>query len=289
MAITTGTQLKMVQVSTQAKYNDITNKDPGTLYWVVETRKIYLDGVPYGFNNSDVNADLLNNILEVNNKDKSVILSLDKSEDEKNLVLNAEVNLSGLATGEDSNLITKYSDGSIGVPSRTVENIAGHITESNLSSKIGQPNGIAALDATGKLTTEQLPSFVDDVLEFTSKSAFPATGESGKIYVAIDTNTTYRWGGTTYVEISPSIALGITSSTAFRGDYGNTAYLHVSKKDNPHGVTKAQIGLGSVSNYGPATQALAEEGNNDGTYMTPLKTKQAIEKLAPRVTWTVID
>ena len=55
----------------------------------------------------------------------------------------------------------------------------------------------------GKVPAAQLPSYVDDVLEYDTMSAFPATGESGKIYVAKDTNLTYRWSGTQYVEISP--------------------------------------------------------------------------------------
>lgn len=71
-----------------------------------------------------------------------------------------------------------------------------------------------------------LPSYVDDVLEYTAKSSFPSTGETGKIYVDKTTNLTYRWSGSAYVEISPSLALGTTSSTAYRGDYGNAAYTH---------------------------------------------------------------
>lgn len=72
----------------------------------------------------------------------------------------------------------------------------------------------------GKVPSSQLPSYVDDVLEYASTSQFPATGESGKIYVALDTNKTYRWGGSDYVEISESLALGETSSTAYAGDKG---------------------------------------------------------------------
>lgn len=78
----------------------------------------------------------------------------------------------------------------------------------------------ADLDNNGKVPSSQLPSFVDDVLEYASTSAFPATGEADKIYIAQDTNKTYRWGGSTYVEISESLALGETSSTAYRGDKG---------------------------------------------------------------------
>ena len=65
-----------------------------------------------------------------------------------------------------------------------------------------------------------MPSYVDDVEEYASKSSFPATGTTGKIYVDTTTNLTYRWGGTTYIEISPSLALGETSSTAYAGNKG---------------------------------------------------------------------
>lgn len=94
------------------------------------------------------------------------------------------------------------------------------------ASQKGTANGVAELDENGKVPSAQLPSYVDDVLEYDNKAAFPATGESGKIYVAKDTNKTYRWSGTAYVEIAGGIALGETSSTAYRGDRGKTAYEH---------------------------------------------------------------
>ena len=84
----------------------------------------------------------------------------------------------------------------------------------------GQPGGLAELDSTGKVPAAQLPSYVDDVLEYSTKAQFPQTGETGKIYVAKDTNLTYRWTGTQYLEISQSLALGETPSTAYSGDKG---------------------------------------------------------------------
>ena len=87
-------------------------------------------------------------------------------------------------------------------------------------SEMGKAGGVATLDGTGQVPASQLPSFVDDVLEYASKSAFPARGETGKIYVALDTNLTWRWSGSAYVEISKSLALGETSSTAYPGDKG---------------------------------------------------------------------
>lgn len=71
----------------------------------------------------------------------------------------------------------------------------------------GAANGVAGLDSTGKVPAVQLPSYVDDVLEYAGLASLPVTGESGKIYVALDTNKTYRWSGSAYVEISASSGL----------------------------------------------------------------------------------
>ena len=107
----------------------------------------------------------------------------------------------------------------------------------------GQPGGLAELDESGRVPSSQLPSYVDDVVEYPSRSDFPTTGESGKIYVATDTNLAYRWGGTEYVEISPSLALGTTAETAGRGDWTQAAYNHSLIKDgsNPHKTTFASL------------------------------------------------
>ena len=78
-------------------------------------------------------------------------------------------------------------------------------------------------------------TYIDDVVEYDNKAAFPQAGEDGKIYIAKDTNLTYRWSGSEYIEISPSLALGETSSTAYPGDKGKIAYDHSQvKTGNPH-------------------------------------------------------
>lgn len=98
---------------------------------------------------------------------------------------------------------------------------------SELNSKVqqfinskGAPNGLASLNESGIIPSAQLPSYVDDVIEVDTFNNLPGTGESGKIYIVQDTNLTYRWSGTDYVEISKSLALGETSSTAYPGDKG---------------------------------------------------------------------
>lgn len=88
---------------------------------------------------------------------------------------------------------------------------------------------LASLDANGKVPAAQLPSYVDDVINgylyeghFYEDSAHTTeiTGESGKIYVDLETNKTYRWSGLAFVEVSESLALGETASTAYAGDKG---------------------------------------------------------------------
>jgi hypothetical protein len=88
-----------------------------------------------------------------------------------------------------------------------------------LSSK-GVANGVAPLDSNNKIPSIHLPGGVDDIKEFADLASFPATGEASIIYVALDTNVIYRWSGSAYVEISSSLALGETSSTAFAGNRG---------------------------------------------------------------------
>jgi len=76
-------------------------------------------------------------------------------------------------------------------------------TPENAANK-GVANGYAGLDSSGKIASSHLPSYVDDVLEYANLAAFPATGDSGKIYIAIDSAKVYRWSGSAYVEISAS-------------------------------------------------------------------------------------
>lgn len=96
----------------------------------------------------------------------------------------------------------------------------------------GAPNGLASLNESGIIPSAQLPSYVDDVIEVDTFSNLPGTGESGKIYIVQDTNLIYRWSGTGYVEISKSLALGETSSTAYPGDKGKATTDKLNKTSN---------------------------------------------------------
>lgn len=83
-----------------------------------------------------------------------------------------------------------------------VENYTDSAIKETVTDKLGAQNGIATLNGTGKVPSSQLPSYVDDVVEYDSLSDFPEEGETGKIYIAKDTGLVYRWSGSEYFEIS---------------------------------------------------------------------------------------
>ena len=127
-----------------------------------------------------------------------------------------------------------YSDGNLGLANNYTDNEvlgakqeANNYTDEQLNNyvsqnDVGSPDGVCPLE-NSKIPSTYLPAYVDDVIEVATFSALP-TGESGKLYITLDTNLTYRWSGTQYTEVSKSLALGETESTAYRGDRGKTAY-----------------------------------------------------------------
>jgi hypothetical protein len=118
--------------------------------------------------------------------------------------------------------LTAASNVSIAITASQVTDFSA-AADARISAQKAQPSGLATLDATGKVPAAQLPSFVDDVLEYADLASFPVTGENGVIYVAIDSNKTYRWSGSTYIEISPSAVTSVFGRSgvvsAQSGDY----------------------------------------------------------------------
>lgn len=168
----------------------------------------------------------------------------------------------------------------------------------------GAANGVAELDSSGKVPSTQLPSYVDDVLEYTAKSNFPSTGEAGKIYVDTSTNLAYRWGGSAYTEISPSIALGTTSSTAFRGDYGNTAYTHANAKGSAftsglykittnaqgHVTAATAVAKSDITGLGiPAQDTTYSEATTSATGLMSADDKIKLDGIATGANKTTVD
>ena len=205
--------------ATDTTYNEATTSTAGLMSAADKTK----------LNSIDNNADV--NIIEKVKVNGSILTP------DANKAVNITVPTKTSDLTNNSNFVSDASyvhidvDSALsGSSSNPVENQAIHTA---LAGKLdttlkGANSGLAELDANGKVPTSQLPSFVDDVVEADNYDSLPVEGETGKIYVTLDTNKTYRWSGSAYVEISESLALGTTSSTAFRGDYGQTAYTHAA-------------------------------------------------------------
>lgn len=101
----------------------------------------------------------------------------------------------------------------------------------------GVANGVATLDANGLVPAAQLPSYVDDVLEFAALENFPAEGEAGKIYVDQATGKIYRWSGSAYINISSAVstadeAVKLATARKINGvDFDGTADITINAED----------------------------------------------------------
>lgn len=138
----------------------------------------------------------------------------------------------------------------------------------------------------GRVPTSQLPAYVDSVQEYATLTNFPTTGQMNVVYLAVNTNKAYRWGGSSYVEITGGVSLGETSATAYRGDRGKTAFDHTTLTNNPHSVTKSQVGLANADNtsdlnkpVSTATQSALNTKQNTLVSGTNIKTVNGVSVL----------
>ena len=213
-------------------------------------------------------------ITEINETVLAIILKLNTLSSTKEDISNKKTDLTSTSN-------THYPS----VPA-VKTGLIGAVTESNtytdtkisaLDSKFipktekGSINGVAQLDASGKVPAVQLPSYVDDVVDlvnivttnptsgmvagnkyynsatkkiFTASTATTGVSsdpESDKIYINTADNTTWRWSGTAMVQLNAGLALGETASTAYRGDRGKIAYDHSISTGNPHNTQISQI------------------------------------------------
>lgn len=140
-----------------------------------------------------------------------------------NVADGAQANTVTSVAGRTGAVVVNKSDVGLG-------NVA-NVEQIPLSQK-SVANGVCPLGSDAKVPSAYLPSYVDDVIEgyyvdsthFYSDSSHTKliTGEAGKIYTDLTNNKTYRWGDSTYVEISASLAIGTTSGTAGDGGVLNT-------------------------------------------------------------------
>lgn len=135
-------------------------------------------------------------------------------------------NVASAALTGGGNAVTKVEDAN-GAITATKEKTFIETSQIGTAST-ATVKGVAELDENGIIVASQLPASVSAIYEAASRSAFPTTGQAAVIYVSLDDNKCYRWGGTSYVEISQSLSLGETTNTAYRGDRGKVAYDHAS-------------------------------------------------------------
>ena len=230
--------------ATDTTYVDATTSTSGLMS---ATDKTKLDGVATGAQVNTIETIKVNGNALTPDTNKAVLIStsnffvnsLDTTQNTFNAITESSdgANMSISSNGENDisvsigdsshNLLTRQLATSNDI--RALETKTEDLKNSKLDTSLkGAANGVAELDANGKVLTSQLPSFVDDVIEAENFAALPNEGETGKIYVTLDDNKTYRWSGSAYVEISASLALGETDSTAYRGDRGKVAYDHAT-------------------------------------------------------------
>ena len=136
-------------------------------------------------------------------------------------------------------------------------------------SEMGTSNGVATLDESGKVPTSQLPEFVSDVKEYDTFNSLPTTGESGKLYFVKDTNKSYRWGGTQYISIADSLALGETSATAYAGDKGKALADEVDKIKSGETVVPNAVDATTVGGLTVKTAVPEDAKFTDTVYTHP--------------------
>ena len=153
--------------------------------------------------------------------------------------------------------------------------LAGYgITDAVSSSLLGAASGVATLDSGGKVPSSQLPSYIDDVLDYTNLASFPATGSTGIIYVDDSTNKTYRWTGSVYIEISASpgstdsVAEG-TTNLYFTNARAQAAVTTIS--GNAATATKLAT-TRTISSTGDATWTVSFDGSANATAALTLAT-----------------
>lgn len=221
--------------------------------------------------NSGANATLENDVLTIDISGASSINVVDNllstsatdalSANQGNVIfISVQLMYTQFGNSIDDIYTTLSSYGDI-----VTHNASEFITPDSLSTSLSTKADLVG----GFVPANQLPSFVDDVLEFANLASFPVTGEAGKLYIAIDTNLVYRWTGSIYAVTSSSLALGESSATAYRGDRGKLAYDHSQATGNPHNTAISDVvGLQTAIDNAAVNFATPTPNSQSGTAYT---------------------
>ena len=244
MAITKSTNKIQFIKANKAAYQDIKGQYPHCIFFAIDDKCIIVDDVEYGLGSADQTELLRKRVADITLTNNSTITLVDASDPANTVgtpitIQNASSTVAGLMSADDKKKFDSFfgSGTGEGVNLDAIWNMIGEkgsgsevqattlwggINEvqnglKTFKNEKGKNGGLAPLDETGVIPSKHLPSYVDDVKEFSSLSAFPEKGESGKIYITADTNLIYRWvvtdvgtGAGNYVEIPRTSAESIT-------------------------------------------------------------------------------
>lgn len=176
----------------------------------------------------------------------------------RQISLTGPVTASGTFDGT-GNLVLNTAIADAALPMSKIDGLEVQLAGLMPLTYLGMAGGVATLDENAKIPANQLPSYVDDVLEYANLAVFPLTGEGGKLYLALDSNLLYRWSGSTYVNISAGSgtadaalkwvnARTLTLSGKAAGAVSFDGSADITLNVTGLTVTKGDVGLGNVDN-----------------------------------------
>lgn len=241
MAITKSTKKIQFIKANKAAYQDIKTQYPHCIFFATDDKCIIVDDVEYGLGSAELTETLKTLVTDITLSGNNTIQLVNAESSpvgDSITINNASQTVAGLMSADDKKKFDSFFGGSgEGANLNAIWNMIGTKKEgSNVQATTlwggidevqdellsfmdqkGQPSGLATLGTDGLIPSEQLPSYVDDVIEVSNQAGLPEKGESGKIYVTADTNLIYRWvvtdaetGAGSYVEIPRTSAESIT-------------------------------------------------------------------------------